>query len=173
MTKDKLDQVLTYASLIIALILLKTQSGLLENTIRGKSFAIQFMSLSIMPAGLWFFKRVAAYRGTEKKEKRLLAQCFSILFLGLFAAASINTWTAQSDSEVKKAFVSKHGGFSEFRNQNYIHLVIEGKDERFNPDPKSYKSFSQGDSIEILVGHGILGYDCILEFRPGTHAKRQ
>ncbi|HYG16888.1 MAG TPA: hypothetical protein VEC12_14110 [Bacteroidia bacterium] len=158
--------------IISAVVLLPLCKRNLENIVIGKRFVLIYMlaSLVFMGCVMWlaylshkeYFKEDSKDRG-----RSIVAFGFGFTICLLIGFAELNKHTV-SKRHIKTAVMESKGKNMKY-GTSYIHLLFEGRRERFSPRPKEYDAIASSDTIYIETGKGILGFEYIFEFKPAKN----
>lgn len=103
------------------------------------------------------------FDGDEKRGSAVLIQFFGIIMLTVFLTSYYSYETGKSNIYYKKAvLINKSTNIK--THTNYIFLLLNGREERFNPSYKEFKNLNEGDTLILKIGKGKIDYDIIYEF---------
>jgi hypothetical protein len=103
------------------------------------------------------------FDGGEKRASAVLSQFFSIIILTILLTAYYTYQSGKEHTYHKDAVVLSKG--SNFKTgTDYVHLLIDGRKERFNPGREEFEKFSDGDTLLLTIGKGETNYDYIYKF---------
>lgn len=157
---------LSYAVLITAFLLSKYFLRALGNTIDAISFAFIYSAVGLLVTIVFLvllYKWIPWYfKSGETRVVAIVRYFIGITGLVLGGAAYYNTASAKQQIASMNAVVI---GKSHHRYSNtYLNLLIENKEERFQPTNDEWSTIQVNDTLELEVGKGNLGYRCIFKF---------
>lgn len=89
----------------------------------------------------------------------------SSLFISVCFGPVVNKYFAKDDLQCNNYRLISHDKNYK-KGSQYIHVLVNGKDERFNPSADFFNQLSDTDSLVILCKRkGFLGYEYVEEFR--------
>jgi hypothetical protein len=164
---DKIIDYLSWTLLFVAILLLKATSSYVENIIHGRKFVWYYLLIGLVIASLWMFVLYKLKRnyfdGGEKRASAVLSQFFGIIVLTIFLNAFYTYQTGKTNLYHKTA-VLQDKGHNLKSGADFLHLVIDGRKERFKAKPREYKNLVSGDSLILTIGKGKTGYEFIYKF---------
>lgn len=107
--------------------------------------------------------RFPGFFSDEKRKVELLTRIYlSCIILTLCTATAANHQTAhQFVRKERYPVLDKSEGL---KGKMYLWLEIGGKKKRFEPREVEWNSAHPGDTLSVLVGKGMLGFDVILRY---------
>jgi hypothetical protein len=104
------------------------------------------------------------YEGGEKRASAILCQFFSIIILTIFLNAFYTYHTGKENIYYKEAILTNIGSNTK-TGTDYVHVMIDDREERFNPKNNEYVVLAKGDTLILTIGKGSTNYDFIYEFK--------
>ncbi len=101
---------------------------------------------------------------TNLRSKLILRVYVVGIFATLAFSVIFNHRTAKKNVVSQRFYANQKT--SGAKNQRYLFLDFDGKEKRFSIKNEEWEKITAGDSVQILVGHGILGFDVFLEIQP-------
>lgn len=102
------------------------------------------------------------FSGEERQNEMLVRVYVSCLIITLCIAAVVNHKTAGYFARVERYPVL--GKSETYKKKNYLWLEIGGQKKRFEPKRMDWQNIRAGDTLDVLVGKGVLGFDVILKY---------
>jgi len=124
------------------------------------------MIISITWTFVFYRMKRDYYMGIDVGEKRasaVLSQFFSIIILTIFLNAFYTYHTGKESIYRKEAILIDKGSNIK-TGTDYVHLLIDGRQERFSPKEEEYKSLTKGDTLLLTIGKGKTDYEIIYKF---------
>lgn len=141
--------------------------GFAENIIHGKTFVWNYFLIGLTISIAWIFilykARKTYFMGGEKRAGAILGQFFSIIVLTILLSVLHTYFTGKNSIYYKEAVVIDKAK-NVYTGTAYVHLLIDGRRERFNPRNKEFDQIAIGDTILLEIGKGKTGFDIIYEF---------
>lgn len=175
MKLDKVIDFISFALLIITLLLLKVTSGYVENIILGRKFVLYYFLLGLTISVVWtclMYKfKPGYYEGGEKRASAILSQFFSIIILTIFLNAFYTYHTGKGNLYYKEAILIERSS-NITHGTDYVNLLIDGRNERFNPGQDEFKNLAIGDTLSLTICKGKTDYEVIYHFNRKQHSLR-
>lgn len=166
--EKRLSRIMDVLSIVLLMAGYPIISFTLPNLIEELYFALLYAGLGLVVGYCVhdFLKNrfTGFFDGEERKSQILLQIYICCLILTLSVAAIANRQTAYYQTEVRAYQVADKS--KTYKKRLYLWLDIAGKRKRFEPKMTEWESVQTGDSIQVLVGKGILGFEHILKFEP-------
>jgi hypothetical protein len=174
MKADKLIDYIAWTLLIVSIALLNFTSRYLENMVYGKKFVWNYFLVGLTISSLWLFVlykiKPQYFVGDEKRASAVLSQFFSIIVLTIFLNAFYTYESGKKSIYLAKAIVTDKATNVK-TGTDYVHLLLDGRQERFNPKKDEFKSMAKGDTLVLTIGRGETNYDIIYEFKVSSSAQ--
>ena len=141
-------------------------SHFLPDYIRELYFALLFSGAGLL---IGYFvhdhlkNRFPGFFTDEERQMEMLVRVYvSCLILTLCTAAVVNYKTAGNFTRVEYYPVIEKS--ENYMKKNYLWLEIAGQKKRFEPGKTEWENIRPGDTLDVLVGKGVLGFDVILKY---------
>ena len=163
--EKRLENVSTLASILLYIVGYPILRFFLPGHIEELYFALLFSlaGLGFGYAAHWFYagRFSGFFDKTERKTQVVINIYLISLILTLCAAAFLNYRTARENTEPRRYRLDNK---SESHRNNYVWLDIDGASKRFEPRLDAFKQAQAGDTMNVVVGKGCLGFEVILQF---------
>lgn len=153
--------------IVVALVLLPLDKTL-ENIIMGKRFLLIYVPASLAFMGCVMRIAYLAHKEYFKEDSKdrgrsIVAFGFGFTICLLIGFAELNKQTV-SEKYLKPAVVDSKGKNFKYKTR-YIHLLFDGRRERFSPHADDYEKIAESDTVYMETGKGILGFEHAFGFR--------
>lgn len=145
-------------------------SRFVENIIWGRNFVWFYFIIGLTISIIWTLVLYKLRRGyyinskiPEKRASAILSQFFSVILLTIFLSA-FYTYKTGKQAIYHKEAILVYKGSNVRTGTDYIHLLIDDRQERFNPKKYEYVNLTNGDTLLLTIGKGKTNYDIIYEF---------
>lgn len=164
-SEETLD-VFFWVTIIIGLASIQPIGGLyFSRLVSELKFVLLFAAVGLGVGWMVFdfikthFTNLFSVQSEKRNELQLRIYISSMLATGFFAVI----WNHQT--AIDNAFYKNYYA-TEKANEKWIFVEVDGKSKRFDLKAAEWKATSAPDSVKILVGKGILGFDVFLKFEP-------
>lgn len=163
--EKRLENISTVISILLYVAGYPVLRVLLPGYIEELYFALLFSlaGLGLGYAAHWYFTgRFSGFFDKTERKTQIVVNIYLIsLILTLCAAAFANYRTARENTESRRYRIEKK---SETYRNSYVWLDIDGASKRFEPRLDAFKQAQAGDTMNVVVGKGCLGFEVILQF---------
>lgn len=104
------------------------------------------------------------FNGEERQRQLLVCVYVTCLILTLCASAVVNYRTAGRATRPERYRVLDKSEVAAGHRARYLWLEIGGQKKRFEPRWSEWQNIRTGDTLDVLTGKGVLGFDVILKY---------
>ena len=167
MDKNKLIDNISITLLIVFLVLLRIYTVRPIVILYESKFLILFTSIGLAFSICWIymlFKKKRDYFVKEKKRiGHFIFQILTIIIATIFISGLHTYKTGKKNISIKKANILNKGYYTR-TGAGWFKIQIEENIEKIDVKTSVYESFQIGDTVNLIIGKGGLGYSVIYEF---------
>jgi len=143
-------------------VLKRVMPNLIQELYFSLLFAVAGLAVGYLAHDFLKNRHTGFFDDEEKKSQMLLQVYICCLILTLCTAALASRQMAFYRTETKAYRVADKS--ETYKKKHYLWLEVSGKRKRFEPKLAEWEAAQPGDSIQVLIGRGLLGFEHILQF---------